>query len=248
MRFFLELSYLGTRYKGWQIQKNEPTVQQEVTHALSTLLNKPVSCMGAGRTDTGVHARQMFAHFDSLNPLPADFRKRLNLLLPGDIACLNVFPVESNAHARFDAILRVYEYHIHFEKDPFLSDFSYYYPYGKPDVKLLEKSAEYLKTCRDFAALSKKDRDQKNTLCEVKEARWETKNGGKQLIFYVAANRFLRGLVRRMVGVQLMLAREKLTLEELEAAMNGDRKLRINVKAPPQGLFLMRIEYPYLKN
>ncbi len=248
MRFFLELSYLGTRYKGWQVQKDEPTVQLEVNRALSTVLNEPVSCMGAGRTDTGVHARQMFAHFDSSNPLPADFRKRLNLLLPGDIACLNVFPVELNAHARFDARLRAYEYHIHFEKDPFLADFSYYYPYGQPDLHLLRETAAFLETCRDFAALSKKDKDQKNTLCEIIEIRWETKNNGKQLVFYVVANRFLRGLVRRMVGVQLMVARGKLMPEELEAAMRGEKKLRVNVKAPAQGLYLARIEYPYLKN
>lgn len=250
MRYFLKLSYRGTNYNGWQIQTkqaNKVTVQGKVQEALSKLLRTPTTCMGQGRTDTGVHAKTFYAHFDFEGPLPDQLLMKLNHFLPDDIAIHQIIPVADNAHARFDATQRSYEYHLHFEKNVFLHDLSYLYPYPLDLGKVFE-ATRLIPSFTDFAPLSKKSPDVKTTICHISEARWETLPGDAGLILHLSANRFLRNMVRRVVGALLSIGRGKLEIEGLREAMEKRENLRINLTAPPQGLYLRAVKYPYIGN
>ena len=246
MRYFIEVAYRGTNYSGWQIQKNKFSIQAELNDAVSTVFNEKIACTGAGRTDTGVHAIQSYAHFDALNEIPEGFLKRVNSLLPPDIAIRKLMLVHSDAHARYDATERSYKYYLHYDKDPFLFDKSFFFPYLPLDLEKVYAATDLLLEFKDFAPLSKRNNQVKTTLCDIYKAKWETIPDDKGLIFHISANRFLRGMVRRIVGALLMIGKEKITIEEFKLAMQQKKPLRINISVPPQGLFLNSVKYPYI--
>lgn len=246
MRYFLEIAYNGRNYAGWQIQPDQTAVQEVIEGVLSRLYNMHLPITGAGRTDAGVHAMQTYAHVDL--PIPADesLAYKLNKMLPEDIIIKKVISVPEEAHARFDAISRSYQYFVHLEKDPFLSDRSYHFPYGIPDLSVMEEAIAILMKYHDFAPLSRRNPDVSNTLCYLSEAYWETIQPGKRLVFHITANRFLHNMVRRITGALLLIGTHKLTTTELEDALREVKPMRINLSLPPHGLYLTRVTYPYL--
>jgi len=248
MRYFLEIEYKGCSFNGWQLQKNAVSVQQSIQECMSLIFREPVSIYGAGRTDAGVHAVQMFAHTDLNQKFTPTLLKRVNRFLPKDIVIHKAIKVDDNAHARFDAILREYTYRIHLKKSPLLNGLSYHYTYDLCNIDAMKEASDFLKTCKDFTILSRKSPDQTNSICQLFELRWEINSDGNRLIFYISANRFLRGMVRRIVGVLLAIGRGKLSLDEFKHAIITNSPLPVNDKAPAFGLYLNRIEYPYLKN
>ena len=247
MRYFLEIAYKGTHYAGFQVQHNKTTIQGELDKFISTVFNEPVSTMGAGRTDSGVHAVQSYVHFDAENAVPDQFLKRVNSLLPHDIVIKKLIEVAPDAHARFDAVERSYKYYLHYDKDAFLYDRSFFFPFLPLDFEKIEAATKLLPSFKDFAPLSKRNDQVKTTFCDIYEARWETLEDNSGLVFYISANRFLRGMVRRIVGALLMIGKGKITVEEFEKAMQQKKSLRINISVPPQGLFLHSVKYPFIK-
>lgn len=246
MRFFLEISFKGDQYAGWQTQNNQPTVQTTIRDALSVILERDIQITGAGRTDSKVHCKQIFAHFDFHEQPQDNFVNRINKYLPKDISIKRILQVSDDAHARFDAIRRDYEYHIHTVKDPFLEGRSYYFPFPKLDLSLLKEAAALYMEYEDYAPLSKANPDTPSTICKI--ARSEIiEPGENRLVFHVAANRFLHNMVRRMTGAILMVGSGKLKLEELKGALESLKLMRLNITAPPQGLYLTAVYYPYLK-
>ncbi|MDR2448809.1 MAG: tRNA pseudouridine(38-40) synthase TruA, partial [Prevotellaceae bacterium] len=214
MRYFICLSYKGTHYHGWQVQENALAVQSELNRALSLLLGEPVVTVGAGRTDTGVHARRYVAHFDSEKNLLDDKMNwiyRLNGILPPDICVYDIMPVHDTAHARFDAVERTYKYYIHTVLDPFLQDFSVYIPYPL-DVVAMNEAARKLLDYSDFTSFAKLHGNNKTSLCKLTEAGWE--RTGNRLVFTISANRFLRNMVRAIVGTLLDVGRGKMTVND----------------------------------
>ncbi len=244
MRYFLELSYRGTNYSGWQTQHGKPTIQSVVEKNISTFLNEKIEVIGCGRTDTGVHASQFFLHFDIEKNLPESFLHRLNRMLPDDIAFHRIIPVDAKAHSRYQADSRTYQYHIHFKKNPFLAISSYYFPFQKLDLEVIKKATALLKDYKDFDPLCKTGSNINHTLCDVFEAKWVEKNR-TQWIFEITANRFLRGMVRRIVGVMLAIGSGKMTIDEFKQVMKNKKQFRVALSAPPQGLFLTAVRYPY---
>jgi tRNA pseudouridine38-40 synthase len=243
MRYFIELSYKGTNYHGWQIQENADSVQAQLNKALATILRQPIETLGSGRTDTGVHATQQFAHFDIENPV-ADATKlvyRLNAILPFDIAVKQIFLVSDETHARFDAISRSYEYHITTQKSPFLKDLSYFFP-NSVDIKLMNEAATKLLGEKDFASFSKVHTDVNNFFCTISRAEWEQK--ADMLIFHITANRFLRGMVRAIVGTLLEVGLKKITVSDFENIITLKNRNTAGRNAPPEGLFLTEVKYP----
>jgi len=243
-RYFIQLSYKGTYYHGWQIQPNASTVQETLENALSTILKEKIETVGAGRTDTGVHARMFYTHFDSLRKELGRDKKilfQLNGILPSDIAVQNIFFVNDDVHARFDALSRTYEYHIHQKKDPFLDDFSYYL-YGNPDIEKMNRSAELLFDYTDFTSFSKLHTDVKTNDCKIIQAEWKKEN--HRLIFTIKANRFLRGMVRAIVGTMLELGFDKICLAEFCKIIEDKDRSKAGFSVPAHGLFLVDIEYP----
>lgn len=245
MRFFLEIAFVGARYKGWQIQPRAHTVQSEINKAISTLLSQEVKTAGCGRTDTGVHAKQFFLHFDTDRKPGEHFIYKMNRILPNDIVVKRLIPVEPTARSRQDAIRRTYEYNIHLKKDPFREQFSYYFPLGKPDIHQLQNAARVLKTFKDFKPLSKKDTQEKTTICNIYRAEWK-KMDEDNLRFTITADHFLRGMVRLIVGVMLMIATGKMTLEEFSAVMKKKERFKYIIAVPGCGLSLTEVRYPYL--
>jgi tRNA pseudouridine38-40 synthase len=243
VRYFLHLNYSGTAYYGWQVQPGQASVQQTLDDELSTLLNGPVSVTGCGRTDSGVHARSYHAHFDWSGSLPKNFLLRLNKMLPKDIAIFSIRRVRDDAHARFDARDRTYKYFIHFGKDAFLDERSFWLHSYKPDIERMNAAAEMLCKYRDFRTFEKKGADNITSECEVFEAGWEMVNDN-QWCFTIRANRFLRNMVRRITGALLMVGTGKLSLEELEGAVSDMRKLEVTFAPPAHGLFLWKVTYP----
>lgn len=242
MRYFIRLSYLGSRYSGWQEQPGTLTVQQVVNQALQTLLGPEVECTGSGRTDTGVHAGMQVVHLDAELTYPANqLVHKLNAILPHDIAVQWIRPVTPAAHARFDAVSRAYEYHIHQQKDPFKTGVSYLF---KPvlDVEAMNKSAALLREWKDFQCFSKVKTDVKHFDCDIFDAYWKRQN--EELTFYVTANRFLRGMVRAMVGTLLEVGLGRIDTEDFRTILaSRDRKAAAR-NVPPEGLFLTNITYP----
>jgi tRNA pseudouridine38-40 synthase len=244
MRFFIEISYLGTHYAGWQIQDNALTVQEIINEALSTILNQSINITGAGRTDAGVHCRQTFAHFDIQDELPLDFLKRINLYLPKDISIKNVFKVKPGSHARFDAMQRDYIYKIHLKKDPFLINLSYYYPYPNLDFEKMNAAVKVFLKFKDYSILSKFNKDNTSTICDISKSELINEDD-VHLKFIVQANRFLHNMVRRMTGAILSVGNGKLDIEELKTSLDTLQPLRFNLTVPPEGLYLTRVHYPF---
>jgi tRNA pseudouridine38-40 synthase len=247
MRYFICLSYKGTHYHGWQVQENAPTVQAELNKALGLLFGEPVITVGAGRTDTGVHARRYIAHFDSERDLLNDkmnFIYRLNGVLPSDICIYDIVLVHDTAHARFDAVERTYKYYIHTVPDPFLLDVSVYVPYSL-DVNMMNEAAKKLLNYNDFTSFAKLHSNNKTNLCTLTEAEWESTDNG--LIFTISANRFLRNMVRAIVGTLLDVGRGKTILDDFVGMIERKDRRAVGTSAPAKGLFLERISYDYVK-
>ena len=240
MRSFIQLSYNGKDYHGWQRQPKAPSVQEEIERALSLLLRTEIAIVGAGRTDTGVHARDYYAHFDYETPLPENLVSKLNSFLPKTIAIKAIFPVKDDAHARFDARSRTYQYFICTEKDPFGYEQHYYIHYPL-DLDLMNKACEVLLRHTDFQCFSKVNTDVKTYICHLTEAYWR-KEGGL-LIFRITADRFLRNMVRAIVGTLLEVGTGKMTLEGLEQILLSKNRSQAGYSVPGHALFLENVLY-----
>lgn len=242
MRYFITFSYDGTAYHGWQIQPHSVTVQEELQKALSTLMRKPMEVVGAGRTDTGVHARKMIAHFDHDEVLDcSQLVYKLNKLLPRDIAVQHVEPVADDMHARFSAKSRTYHYYVHLEKNPFLRSYSWQV-YGNPDFELMNRAARVLMEYKDFTSFSKVNTDTKTKDCTITEARWD-RVGEDQWRFTVTANRFLRNMVRAIVGTLMEVGRGRMTIEQLRSVIEAKDRCRAGDSVPGNALFLVEVLY-----
>ena len=242
MRYFIDLSYNGRAYHGWQIQPDVNTVQAELNHALSTVLRTPLDCMGAGRTDTGVHAKQMVAYFDLDTKLDVDdIVYKLNVLLPKDIHINSIKEVLPEIHARFDALSRTYIYKISRTKDAFnyLNAHTYTLPL---DVDLMNQAAKILFEYTDFQCFSKVKTDVKTYNCTIMEAHW--KLDANSLNFKIKADRFLRNMVRAIVGTMIEVGAKKRTLEEFRKIITSKNRSNAGTSAPAHGLYLINIEYP----
>jgi tRNA pseudouridine synthase A len=217
------------------------TVQQVLQQALSTLLREPIAVVGAGRTDSGVHAQEMYAHFDTNNPLPPDLVAKLNSFLPIDIAIDSIYVVTPEAHARFSAISRTYQYHISTQKDVF--NYNYSMSFSLPlNVALMNEAAHILYYYTDFQCFSKTHTDVKTFLCKVYQAYWQ--QIGHELVFTITADRFLRNMVRAIVGTLIEVGKERLSLTDFEDIIIGKNRSKAGASVPASGLFLTRIEYP----
>lgn len=246
-RYFVRLAYDGTPYHGWQIQHNARSVQQVLNEAFSLIMRDRIRLTGCGRTDTGVHAKEYYAHFEAEKEYSATELEKLifkiNSYIDVEIAILGIFRVPDKLHARFSATRRTYEYHISRRKDPFVKGYSYYL-FGKIDIDLMNAGAEYLLSVKDFTSFSKVDSDTRTNLCDVVYAKWEER--GDMLVFTITANRFLRNMVRAVVGTLLDLGTGKITLDELREITGSKNRSNAGESVPPWGLFLSKIEYPEL--
>ncbi len=244
-RYFLELAYDGTAYHGWQKQKNARCIQETVREALRLISGEPVELTGAGRTDAGVHAWEYYAHFDLEKKLSESARKKivfqLNGFLPHDIVIYNILPVKPDANARFSAISRTYKYVISKKKNPFLREYSFSY-YGNLDIVLMNQAARILTETEDFTSFSKVDTDTKTNLCNVTFAEWTEE--GDELVFTISANRFLRNMVRAIVGTLLELGRGRIGLDEFRGIIERKNRSAAGGSVPARGLFLAGIAYP----
>lgn len=245
LRYFIELAYHGKNYHGWQIQPTVNSVQQELNTAISTILQQEINIVGAGRTDAGVHASQMIAHFDSETVLVNDISFRLNSILPDDIVVSAIYEVTDAAHARFDAISRSYEYRIWLGRNPFLLDTTWQLHHQKLNVLKMNNAAKILYKYKDFECFSKVKTDVHTFNCDILHAEW-IKNGN-ELTFHISANRFLRNMVRAIVGTLLEVGLGKMTLQEFENVIKSKNRSNAGVSVPARGLFLTDIQYPKLK-
>jgi tRNA pseudouridine38-40 synthase len=243
MRYFLRLSFNGKDYHGWQIQDNAHSVQGELNRALSLLLGKNVETIGCGRTDTGVHAAKFFVHFDTEEiGDEGRFVYKLNSILPGDIAIQSVFPVEDDSHARFSALSRTYIYRVYETKDPFLRDRAYFFSH-QPDIVRMNNFAALLKNYTDFSCFSKSRTQTFTNNCVIKFAEW--KRVGAEILFTIKADRFLRNMVRAIVGTLLEAGIDKLDEEGFIRILESKDRSEAGVSVPAHGLYLVDIEYPF---
>jgi len=242
MRYFFEISYSGTNYHGWQYQKNATGVQEVVENALSKLLREKISIVGSGRTDTGVHCIQQFFHADIEKKFDrGHVLQRLNAFLPADIVIKSILMVKPDAHARYDARTRVYEYRITRVKDPFLIDRAFYF-FRDLDVPTMNRAAALLRGRHDFQCFSKVKTDVNHFICEVMQVGWNQK--GELLVFTIAANRFLRGMVRAIVGTLLEVGTGKISIKEFQEIIQSKDRKRAGMNVPAEGLYLTKVKYP----
>jgi len=241
MRYFLEVSYRGSHYSGFQSQKNANTIQTEVEKAFKVLLKEEIQLTGSSRTDTGVHALQNYFHFDTKNELSPQLLYNLNALLPGDIAMRNLHKVRDEAHCRFDAITREYKYYVYQKKNPFLEDKAYYYPYTL-DLQLMQKAATIIKEYSAFTSFSKRNTQVKSFTCDILESYWTVE--GECFVYNVKANRFLRGMVRALVATMLKVGRNKVNLDNFRTIIKSQNCTLADFSAPPNGLFLVQVAFP----
>nr|WP_297787848.1 tRNA pseudouridine(38-40) synthase TruA [uncultured Allomuricauda sp.] len=242
MRYFIQFSYFGKAYHGWQNQPNAITVQEVLEKSLSTLLRKKIEVVGAGRTDAGVHARQMFGHFE-VEPISdiQDLVYRLNAFLPDDIAVQGILPVAAEAHARFDAVERSYEYWVVKEKDPFLFDYAHWVK-NPLDMDAMNEAAKILLDYTDFECFSKSNTDVKTFDCDVREAFWKVQ--GNKWVFTITADRFLRNMVRAIVGTLLDVGMGKMAPESIHQIIASKDRGEAGVSVPAKGLYLTKVSYP----
>ncbi len=247
MRYFIELAYNGANYYGWQRQPKQTSVQEVIENALQTILRAPgMEIVGCGRTDTGVHASTYFAHFDFEGELPRGFTNRINKFLPPDIAIRRIFPVESEQHARFDAHYRAYQYHITGQKDPFHRHTRLYmHQLKRFDTNQMQAAAQLLLFYEEFLPFCKTGSDAKTMRCEMHRSEWEF--NGTNWVYHIAANRFLRGMVRLVVGMCLSVGEGKVQLEDVKQALDQQTRLQKSLSIGPEGLYLTEIRYPYLE-
>lgn len=242
MRYFIEFSYNGKAYHGWQNQPNAISVQQILEEALSKMLRAKIIVMGAGRTDAGVHASQMFAHFEIDVALDIELITfKLNCFLPKDIVIHEIFEVNEKAHARFNAVNRTYKYRIATKKNVFSHDFTYYV-FFPLDINKMNEACNILMHYKDFQCFSKSNTDVKTYYCVIKEAIW--KSSDDEMIFTITADRFLRNMVRAIVGTMIEIGLGKMEVEKLHDIIQSKNRSDAGFSAPPQGLFLTNIVYP----
>jgi tRNA pseudouridine38-40 synthase len=245
-RYFLRIRFDGTAYNGWQIQKNTPrTVQQVLNEKLSSALSETIDITGCGRTDTGVHAKEFFAHFDSekrdLHSDPKIWLYKFNTMLPKDISILEILPVKPDAHARFSAIERSYEYLVAKRKDPFMVDRAYFV-YGELDIKQMNSACDILLTNKDFSSFSKSNTQVKTNDCNLVSAYWNEEED--LLKFKISANRFLRNMVRAIVGTMIEVGKNKISLSDLKKIIEGKNRSEAGMSVPAGGLYLTSVKYP----
>ena len=243
-RFFLRLSFKGTAYAGWQIQDNAVSVQEKLNNALKQLTGDNISTIGCGRTDTGVHAKQFYAHFDTAKPISSRFLYQLNAVLPFDIAVQEIIPVESSQHARFDATERCYEYYLHTKRNPFLNDYSHF-THPAPDITLMNQACVYLLQQGDFSSFSKSNTQVKTNICHVRSAGWETRDD--LIVFTIVADRFLRGMVRAIVGTLLDVGHSKIQPDQVSQILASRNRSEAGATVPASGLYLSAIRYPFIE-
>lgn len=244
MRYFIELSYRGTNYHGWQLQPTGVSVQEVIEKALQTILRQRIGIIGSGRTDTGVHASQQFAHFDLEKSLAnvGQLQHSLNSILPADIAIHRIFPVRPDDHARFTATSRYYQYQLIRRKNAFKSGLAYVF---HPDLNVaaMNEAAERLRQYTDFESFSKVKTDVKTFRCAIAFAYWQQHENG-DLTFHIKADRFLRGMVRAIVGTLLEVGQGRMTPDGFEAIIQANDRKQAGRAVPPEGLFLTEVEYP----
>ena len=240
MRYFIDISYFGKNYHGWQTQENAITIQEIIDKALSTILKADIKSLGSGRTDTGVHAMSQIAHFDFNGNIIEDFLYRINSLLPRDISINSINGVKENVSARFDAISREYIYKIHTKKSPFLNDYSYYYK-RDIDIELMNKACDIIKKFKDFQTFSKVKTDVNNYNCNVSYAAIEKENNS--YFFKVTSNRFLRGMVRAIVGTLFEINENKIEIDLLEDIIIKKERKLAGPSVPAHGLYLNKVSY-----
>ena len=240
-RYFLQCSYNGTNYHGWQVQPNAISVQEIFEDALTRILREKIAVVGAGRTDTGVHASFYMLHFEAEKAVPKNLVHKLNSFLPSDIAVQAMKPVLPEAHARFSALSRTYKYYISIQKDPFNTEFSY--KYQQPlDLEIMNEAARVLFEYSDFTSFSRLHTDVKTNNCKIMQAEWRKE--GEMLIFEIKADRFLRNMVRAIVGTLLEVGKGKLSIDDFRKVIEKKDRKVAGTSAPAQGLFLTDIEYP----
>jgi tRNA pseudouridine38-40 synthase len=242
----VELAYNGTAYHGWQIQKNAVSVQELINKVLSTLCRQNIETVGCGRTDTGVHARQLFAHFDikdEIDILDPKFMHGMNAMLPFDISVKRFIKVAADAHARFDASRRSYEYHVHFNKDPFRHNLSWFLR-DQPDTALMNKAAAILLEYSDFSCFSKSNTQTFTNNCCISRAEWVESADG--LTFHISADRFLRNMVRAIVGTLICVGKRETEPEELRSIIESKNRSNAGESVPACGLYLTEVKYPYI--
>jgi len=244
-RYFIRLSFLGTNYHGWQIQKNSNTVQTILNDALSVLLREKITATGAGRTDAGVHAKEFYAHFDTAHFLESeqidDLIFHMNGYLPCDIGIHEVFPVLPVAHARFSAVSRTYQYYIAQIKDPFMNGFSFYYSVPL-NIQKMNEGAAFIKSCSDFTSFAKLPYETKTNICKITDAHWERKEN--LLLFTITADRFLRNMVRAIVGTLIDQGRGRTDLNDLRTIIESRNRSSAGTSVPACGLYLTSVVYP----
>ena len=242
-RYFIHLAYNGANYCGWQIQPQSPSVQAELERCLGLKLGQAVSVTGCGRTDTGVHARNYYAHFDYEGKIMdcEDLAYRLNMFLPPDIVIYRIWEVDPALHARFDANARTYHYYITPTKNPFHQNDSYYY-YGHLDVALMQQAADLLKDYTDFTSFSKLHTQVKTNNCKIMEARWYEQDG--LLVFRIKADRFLRNMVRAIVGTLLEVGKGRMSLDNFREVIERKDRCSAGESVPAHALFLEEVDYP----
>lgn len=261
-RYFIEIAFKGTHYHGWQIQKNAISIQEVLDKAISTVFREQVSTLGCGRTDAGVHAKQLFAHFDvhingeenekngqSQNNFegPSDrqiqqYLRGINALLPSDIAAKALFIVKPDTHARFDAISRSYEYHIHFSKDPFLTEYSWQFR-DELDIRKMNEAALIMMEYEDFSCFSKSNTQVFTNNCTITFAQWKRLEDGR-LIFEIRANRFLRNMVRAIVGTLIEIGKGNQKIDYIREVLESKNRSIAGVSVPACGLYLTKVVYP----
>ena len=238
-RYFIEVSYKGTAYSGFQVQDNANSVQAEIEKALQIFYKETFELTGSSRTDAGVHAWQNFFHFDSIAEI-ADASYQLNAILPDDIVIKRIYEVAPEAHCRFDARSREYRYYIYHKKDPFIEDRAYYYPYTL-DLAAMDAAAKEIMAHDDFTSFSKRNTQVKSFICNITQSEWVQENDG--LIYTVSANRFLRGMVKGLVGTMLQVGRGKLKLGEFRAIIEFKDCTKADFSVPSHGLFLISVKF-----
>jgi tRNA pseudouridine38-40 synthase len=246
-RYFIQIAYDGSLYHGWQIQPNAITVQELLDKAMSTFYRQPIETLGCGRTDSGVHATEFFAHFDVEDMEESKVIQGvvgINAMLPYQIAAKRIIPVHNDAHARFDATARAYKYYLHFEKDPFKLNRSWLVK-DRLDVPLMNQAAEILLEYTDFSCFSKSNTQTFTNNCKIVRASFDTLEDG--LVFTIQADRFLRNMVRAIMGTLVRVGKHEITLNEFKGIIESKNRSKAGQSVPACGLYLVKVEYPYIK-
>lgn len=241
-RYFVKFCYKGTNYHGWQLQPNAISIQEILQNSFKLLFKKDIELIAAGRTDAGVHAKVMYAHFDYEFEIDKKIIQKFNSFLPKDIAILDFIEVQNSAHARFDAVKRTYQYHLHTYKNPFIEEYSWYY-FQKLSVKKMNDAAAILKEYQDFECFSKTHTDVFTFNCKIENAHWEEKREN-ELVFTITADRFLRNMVRAIVGTLINIGIEKKDIQSIRQIIESKNRSEAGFSVPAHGLYLTQIEYP----